>query len=701
MIRKQYVGIFSVIFAFVFPYIFEKAFFPDINIHTYLWFVVVLLFISLHFFMDIKRMWDAIYKYRWVLCLILLFSVLMLEYNTSSIGLYDKYIEPDSTSKQYQPLFNELQPIRSDEWGGNTPLRLSQYRLSKPFSVTNDIIMAKDNIVTIYPNYPTKSISVISNPRFWGYILFGENKGLTVDTMFEWIILIFVSFDFMMIITKKRKVYSLAGALFLAFSPAIIWWTSYNIILYGEAIVVLVNCFVHAKKKWKKLLCSIGIGWLIACDIMSMYPAWLIPFSYIYLIMVLSLLIKNTKKKDVLSTIGFVFLAFAIGAGLVIPNYLASADVFELVNNTVYPGKRFSVGGVGCGTLFNYSISLFLWHKQMPNSSEVAQYIGFYPLPLILGLLSIGRVIYANRKKKEGTFKNVDLLFAALVMLELIFSINIFFPMPILSKLTLLSYSPPQRLSVAINYMSILILFRYISLYEKTTISKKQVILLGTLGLLIGGCFLFLASSLQPDYLTIKYKVCVFILFTIAFICILLNYKKVNVIFLSLFGVLNLVAGILVNPISNNSDVLYTKPLAKEIAKITKEDRDSVWISLNNSFVVGNYLAANGAKTINTTNAVPNMELWKQLDEDRVYNDVYNRYAYFMMFDTKEESYFKLEQQDLMSLYINLNDLVKLKVDYIVTSKPLDIPTKKDNYKLEQIYKGSNQLIYKVSYKTK
>lgn len=699
MIKKQYVGYFSIVFSFIFPYIYEKAFLPNLNIHTYLWFVGLLLFISLHFFIDIKKIWNTLYKYRWIVCLILLFTVLILEYNTSSIGIYDEYIEPNITSEQYKPLFNELKPIRSDEWGGSTPLKLSQYKLKKTFSTTNDIMMAKQNIVTFYPSYPTKSISIISTPRLWGYLIFDEAKGLTVDTMFEWIILIFVSFDFMMIITKKRKMYALAGAMFLAFGPAIIWWTGYNTLLYGEAIVILVNHFVNSKKKWKKLICSIIIGWLIACDIMTMYPAWLIPFSYVYFIIVLNILIKNTKKKDILSTICFVLLALAIGLALILPGYIASSDVYELVNNTVYPGKRFSIGGNGWETLFNYSISLFLWYKQLPNCSEVSQFIGFYPVPLLLGLAYIGKAIYNNKKGKKSVFKNVDFLLTFLTVLELIFSINILFPIPLLSKITLLSYSPPQRLSVAINYLSIIILFRYVAIAEKKETTKKQIILLLIVSILLSLGLVFFTNILHPDYLTIKYGLCIFVLFAFAFMCILLNYKKTNIMLLSLFGLLNLAFGILVNPISNNVDVLYTKPLAKEVARISNENKDSIWISMNNSFVVGNYLAANGAKTINTTNIVPNMELWEKFDKNGVYRDVYNRFAYFMIFDTKEDSYFNLEQQDLMSLHLNLNDLYKLKVDYIVTAKPLEESSKKDNYKLELIYNNSNQLIYKVIYK--
>lgn len=702
MIKKQYVGYFSILFSLIFPYIFEKAFIQPANFDVYLWLALPLLFISLHFFIEPKKIWDFVYRKRWFICAGILIFVLIMEYNTSSIGMYDAYIQPNYTSKSYYPIFGQSRAIRSDEWASTTPLKISQYRTSHKFSEINDIIMAKENVVTIYPCLPNLTISVLSMPRNWGYLIFDEARGLTVDSMFEWIFLIFVSFEFLMIITKKNKLYSLLGALILAFAPVILWWSWSHMILYGEAIVVMVNSFLKSNSKWKKLVKSVIIGWLIACDIMTMYPAWLIPFSYVFFVIVLYLLIKNTKKEEIVSTILYILLAFGIAIVLVLPSYISSSEVFELVNNTVYPGKRFSIGGKYWETLFNYLSALFLWYKPAGNNSESSQFIGLFPIPIIIGLIyTIKNTYYIymekKKKKKKEKLRNIDWLIVALTGLGLVYTINSFLPIPLLSKITLLSYSPTQRLSVVINYLCLIILFRYLATKEKKSVEKKETVVSFCISILCSIAIVWIFRFFNPDYATLKVIIVLGILFTIWFYCIILNCKKTNHFLLISMCLISVGTGIMVNPISRGVAVLHEKPLAKEVQKIVEKDRESVWISLNNSFVIGNYLATNGAKTINTTNMVPNFELWEKFDNFKQYDDVYNRYAYFMIKETEEDSYFYLNQPDLMTLHLNLKDLKILGVDYIVTSTSLKNPDKKTS--LELLYSGDGQNIYKVNYK--
>ncbi len=699
MIKKEYVGYFAIVFSIIFPYIFLKAFYT-VNFDLYLWLLLLMLFISLHFFIKPSVIWDFIYRKRWFICLGILLFVLIMGYNTSSIGMYNSYVQPNLSKEEYNPFYGKLEPIRSDEWATSTPLKMSQFQLNDPLSKNNNIMMAKDNIVTFYPNMPTKSISSLTTPDYLGYLLFGEERGLTVDTLFEWIILAFVSFDFMMIITKNKKIYSLAGALIISFAPMVVWWSCYNILLYGEAIVVMVNSFVHSKTKISKLLKVIVIGWLISCDIMTMYPAWLIPFSYVFFLIVLYILIKNTKKEDVKSTILFIILALCIGGGLVLPSYLESKDVYQIVNNTVYPGKRFSVGGTGWETLFNYANSLFLWYKPTANNSESAQFIGLFPLPIILGIAYIIKHLvdlYKNKKQnKKSKSNSIDLLTVFLVVISSIYIINAFFNIPLLSKITLLSYSPTQRLTNVIEYVCILIMFRLIAISEKKDINVKKIVIAVLIAILSVVGVLYIFNSFNNGYLTLKSSIVIIALLIFFFTAVLLNYKKLNYLFLITFAILSFGSGIMVHPVSKGVAVLHDKPLAKKISEIVKKDPDARWISMNNSFVIGNYMAANGARTINSTNMVPNLELWKKIDADGKYNDIYNRYAHVYVESTEEESYFELNYTDSISLYLNMKDFDKLDIDYIVSSVTLTSP--KNIMDLDLLYSEDGQNIYQVSY---
>ena len=78
-----------------------------------------------------------------------------------------------------------------------------------------------------------------------------------------------------------------------------------------------------------------------------------------------------------------------------------------------------------------------------------------------------------------------------------------------------------------------------------------------------------------------------------------------------------------------------------------------------------NYLAVNGAKTINTTNYIPNMDLYHKLDPEEKYEDVYNRYEHIAIKLVDEETSFHLVQPDCIRIELNKDDICKMNVDYL------------------------------------
>lgn len=103
-------------------------------------------------------------------------------------------------------------------------------------------------------------------------------------------------------------------------------------------------------------------------------------------------------------------------------------------------------------------------------------------------------------------------------------------------------------------------------------------------------------------------------------------------------------------------------------------------------------MAANGAKTINTTANYPNVELYKKLFEqnylERDIEFIYNRYAHIIVEITDEKTSLEYLGADGFKIYININDLEKINITYVVSDKKL-------NYKkLREIYTEHNSYIY-------
>ena len=92
------------------------------------------------------------------------------------------------------------------------------------------------------------------------------------------------------------------------------------------------------------------------------------------------------------------------------------------------------------------------------------------------------------------------------------------------------------------------------------------------------------------------------------------------------------------------------------------------------------------------------MEKWQKIDENDQYYEVYNRYAHiFVNLQDKNDTSFNLMGNDIFNVNLNVNDLEKLNVSYIATSKPLK-KLSNDNVTFERVYMDHGFRIYHVKY---
>ena len=141
-------------------------------------------------------------------------------------------------------------------------------------------------------------------------------------------------------------------------------------------------------------------------------------------------------------------------------------------------------------------------------------------------------------------------------------------------------------------------------------------------------------------------------------------------------------------------DAVLSKPAAKKIQEIVSEDPNAIWISSSGGTVSGNFLLANGARTINSVNYIPNYEMWKKLDPDKTYEEVWNRYAHINIeLSESDESNYWINQADSITLSLCKSDFDKLKVNYILSQSEID--GEWSQY-LEELYSEAGVWIYKV-----
>ena len=647
------------------------------------------IFVFLHFVIDIKKLYDFIYRKRYLFGLIVLLILVIGKYNGSSIEIWRDYIQPEYHTNN-NIIAGVSRPIRSDEWLVSTPTNLSQ--VNDDFSSNNDILRGTNNLVTFYPNLPSKDISLLAAPNNIGYLFLDKERAFSLAWYLPYFILFFSTFELFMILTKKKKIYALLGSIMITFSPVIQWWQSPHIIAYGSLAITIFYYFLNSDNNKKKLLLSILFGYSGYLYIMCLYPAWQVPYGYVFLILLIWIIVNNKDKlhkKDLLYLIPVLLI-------ITIPTYIIfeqNRDVIKLMTSTVYPGARMSTGGGEWKTLFTYMIDMFYPYKRgFGNPCEFSQYLSLFPIPIIYS-------IYLMIKNKK-----LD-LFLILSNIVLIFlTIWVMFPLPeIISRLSLIYMSTETRAQVAIGYLSIIQIVYILANYEIIAKKRRKYKLLNiknAIIALLSVIITFVTIKISnnviefyfPGYVNLYTSVICLVIFSIVIFLFICNFQKTNMILVIMLSLISIMSGFLVSPINKGLSVLYDKPLAKEIRKIVSEDDDAIFIAANSGMVLSNYLIVNGAKTINSTNYIPNLDLYYQLDKDKKYSDVYNRYHHIAVEITNEETSFSLIQPDLINLKLNNSDVCKIDVDYIVTINPNEYY---DKY--EKVYDEYNVNVYKTN----
>lgn len=645
-------------------------------------------FVGLHFIIPANKIWDFIYRKRYIIGITLFVIIVANGYHGSSVYQYNSVIEPSYSIDDNAPFIGTSKAIRSDEFLVDTPGILSQINYNSDFETVNDAIMAREGTtVYMFPQLPTKSISVLSNPKMLGFLFLPTEQAFS----FYWYILFFVcffaTFETCMLITKEKRIYSLLGACLLTFSPAFLWWNQLSIFASGFSAIIFTHLFFKSDKIWKKLVYSLLFGYAGCVYIMTLYPGWLLPFGYMFLGLFIWVLFDNRDK------LKWIYLLYFIPAVLVLllillPGFIGSKNTMELMSQTVYPGARITTGGYGENLLFNYLIAPFYTlFKTMGNPCEAGQFIGLYPLPIFIGLY----LSYKNFK-----IKNNDLLLNILILLALLLSIWNYFDLPIFAKITLLTISTPDRAQLVVNAICILIIIRIISCYSVKEVSVKKLTLAICLAIVFVGYGLYTVRATYPEYVTMRVIIVSSLFFILICSLFIINNKKYNSILsacLILISVFNLAT---VQPISKGLGVMDDKPIAKAVSEIISKDKKAKWLVVDSgpTTIFGqNYLLANGARVVNSTNYYPNFELWKKFDPSGEYDEVYNRYAHIAVDINTEKTDFELLQGDLFKVKVSINDLEKFDAKYYVSPNNLNVYNN-DDYHFEELYRKDNIGIY-------
>lgn len=660
---------------------FEKSLSNSFSVDRFLILSLISFFFYAHFIFNIKDMYNFIYKKRYLLGLIFLITVTIFGFHGSSISAWNNIIQPNHNINDGGLILGIPRLIRGDEYLVSTPMIFSQ--VSNHFSATSNILMGHSSLVTMYPSLPCFNISLLSNIFNIAYLILPISNAFAFCWYGKLLLIFFATFELSMLVTKGNRLYALLGAMLVTLSPACSWWSVMPILGYGALAIVILNLFFKEKKLWFKIIYTLLFSIIGISYIMLLYPAWQVPFGYVYLCFVIWILYENKKELNKSQFI-YLIISIVIIAMFVYLIFKQSYSIYLITAATVYPGNRFTTGGYGYHYLFDYMINIFFPCIPFYNPCEFSNFIGLYPIPLVVTFLS------TIKSKKR------DILSILLLIVGVFLSLWNYIELPKeMVKLTLLSFSIPERTYIVVGYICIFLIIRNMSLNEKEETSKKSKIVSIILSIAIVFSITLLLKENFKEFINIYMFIVMNIVFIPIVYMLLLNNKKINKKLSICLIMLSLFAGGTVNPISKGTDVLTEKPFAKEIQKIVKEDKNGRWITVSSNYAVANYLVANGASTINSTNYYPNLTLWHMLDKEKKYENVYNRYAHILIELTNEDTNFELLTQDTIKLNINIKDIDILKIDYIVSQEKIDI-LESSTITFDDIYAEDGIYIYKL-----
>ena len=396
-------------------------------------FVFFLFFGSLYLWKPVRT---GLYRFRYLIAGAFFLLMVLLGWSGSSAGyLCELYGVEDSDL-----LAGYSRIVRSDEFSVATPSFYAQQAngSAEAYSYYSDVINGSESDLFLGFRQPIRSILTVFRPFLLGYLFLPADHALAFYWWGRGILLFCISYEFGLFLTgtlPKRpgaaavtqdaphKSLALIYALLVTFAPVVQWWytgTLAELTIYSETSLLLFAHCLDEKKFPKRIACYAGIFFSAGAFILCLYPAWQIPYLYLLLVMILWIALEHRKKHTlkpydaVPIALGVIILVTAI---IVVAH--RSADTYQAIVGTVYPGERLETGGGNGQMLFTYGLNLIfsLTNKGFgTNICESAGVIDFFPLSVVIPLTWLFYGDVYKRKAAGG-----DLLLRLLLVVDLIF----------------------------------------------------------------------------------------------------------------------------------------------------------------------------------------------------------------------------------------------------------------------------------------
>ena len=434
------------------------------SFHKVVFYASIISFMLFHIMFDIEKLYSFIIKNRFkIACFILLFSTIMQFTNSSNSYYSIVTFEKD----KYNSIFGKEVSYLSDEYAVETPIAISQF--FNHFNYYNQLLRGVPTDVFSIVHPPILHFLSIGKLYNIGFIL-GPHMGLAFDNTFKTIFLALATFELMQLITNKKSYYSLLGSFVVTSSFASQAQISTSLMIAcGETIIVLLDRFLNEKSIKKKALYMLGIALSGITYIFRFYPAYIVPFGYLYLALAVWIILKNKNNyKPCIMDFVLIGIVLIIVALIGLCYYYKSYDSLKIISSTAYPGGRIPKSFNGLYLTFTYLYNFLLSCTLFENNFAAASIFGLFPIPLILSF-----VILKDKNKENMKF------IIPLTIFTIFMSIFVIGGFPkIINSITLMRYSIQERAAVALALGSFYTLMYIFANIQKDFFQKNIKIII-------------------------------------------------------------------------------------------------------------------------------------------------------------------------------------------------------------------------------
>lgn len=633
---------------------------------------------------QIDSLAENFFRLRYAIGAAFLLLCVLLEVHGSSIGMYGKFLDhPELQSI----IFGVPRQIRSDEYIVFTPFAFAQYFTG--FSMISDIVRgAATNMFMTY-GQAVWHPAIIFRPAQIGYLFLDQGSGLAFFWVSRLVVLMLVSIEFARKILQVNRPLAVLYALMVTFSPLAQWWWSVNsiaeILAAGQGVVLCWKFYLATESKRRFLYAAAGL-WCAGVYIFGIYPAWQVPFGWTFLLCLIAVTSKGAlkilRRDKIFWLVGLTVMLAPIAHALYV-----SRDMIAIQMATDYPGQRFETGGHWSPIIMLYygmdCLIPFLdtWHSGGLNNLEFATFFSMAPL----GWLMFFWLTFELKQR--------DFLMTALFGLSVFLLIweTVDFP-PLVAKVTLMSNVIANRARTVIDFAQMLMVFRGLSLMKNSQPTFIARLVLAAIIALMSAAAL---KMMMPAWFGVKKFIAVTGFVSLSTFLIISPMSRLRAIALAL---MMLFMGATVNPINLGVDVVFKMPVGQKIAAIARDDK-GLWMVENDGVWINDFPIMFGAPTINSVNVYPVLDRWKKIDPDGKNFTRYNRYANIIMTLTAAPTEFiDMGLLDHCKINLNVNDLPKLDVRYILSRNGDLEKFSTGAIKIRKLFDDAGSFIYSVDY---